>query len=254
VISQYNGDTMSNTMNRTIPFFWLAFYKDGSCLPQFDLDSGKQYSFKDIDQGNLDKFGLFPVPFELAKKLGPQYYYDGKLSHFILKLGPNQRLIGGIRREYQRFFSYSICNECGFKWQWIPLRVDGSVGDAGLPVYGSDQYSFHITNPNGKEVYEVICPKCGSHNDFKCPKCDKWWNKTQDESCKDLPQHQWTYHLECPDCKAINTKKTQGMEDHTIENIFLLGWQSTIEGENKKHIMFINQKGEFELNEDFNFK
>ena len=244
-----------NTMSRTIPYFWIAFYKGGSCLPQFDLDTGAQHLFKEIEQDKLDKFGLFPIPFELAKKLGPQYYYDNKLTRFVMKLGPNQRLIGGIRREYQRFFSYSHCLKCGFEWQWMPNREDGSIGDAGLPLYGSEQYSYHTTQPNGKEAFEVICPKCGAKNDLKCPKCDKWWNKVQDESTKGLSKEQWTYHIECPECKIVKENNVKPSDAHTVENIFLLGWQETLpDSTNKKMILFIRQNGEFEMSDDFNFK
>ena len=243
-------------MSKTIPYFWVAFYKDGTCLPQFDLDTAEQHLFKEINQDNLDKFGLFPIPFELTKKLTPQYYYDGKLSSHILKLSPKQRLIGGIRREYQRFFSYTHCLKCGFKWQWMPNQPDDSIGDAGLPRYGSQKYYYSEEQPNSdKLIFEVICPKCGAQNDLKCPKCHKWWNKVQDESTKGLPKEKWTYHLECPECKAIYEGRTVSESDHTIENIFLLGHQENLpDGRNKKHIMFIHQDGIIEISDDYDFK
>src|SRR3972149_3340234 len=86
---------MSNSMqaNRTIPFMWIAFYSDNTCLPQFNLETGQNHLFKEIDQSKLIKFGWFPIPYELSKKLGPQYYHDPKLPHFILELKPNQRII-----------------------------------------------------------------------------------------------------------------------------------------------------------------
>jgi len=240
--------TMSNTISRTIPFMWIVFFNDGSCLPQFDLETGEQHSFKLVQEAELDgkltKFGLFPVTFELSKKIGPQYYFDGKLSHFILKLGPNQRLIGGIRREAQRFFSYSHCLKCGFKWQWMPNHKDQEIGEAGLPIYGNEESYYSVMQPNGKAALEVICPKCGARNDLKCPKCDKWWNKIDEK-----------YTLQCPECKAIKEKRIQPSDDHTIENIFLLGWQETLpDNTNKKMIMFINTKGEFEISDNYNFR
>jgi Zn finger protein HypA/HybF involved in hydrogenase expression len=238
-------------MSKQIPFFWIAFYKDKTCLPQFDLETGKQNSFKLVQEaekeGKLESFGLFPIPFDLVKKLGEPYYYDGKLTHLVLKLKESQRLIGGIRTETQRFFTYSECLKCGFKWQWIPLREDGSIGDAGLPIYG-EKYSYHVTNGN-KEVFEVICPKCGARNDLKCPDCDEFWNKVKDVHCVNLPQNQWTYHYECPKCKKVYEKKVASRDNHTIDNVFLLGCQSTEDGINKKMIMYIDKNGKIELGE-----
>src|SRR3972149_12164888 len=106
------------TSNRTIPFMWVAFYSDNECLPQFDLDSGEQHLFKEIDQTRLIKYGWYPITYELAKKLGSPYYHDPKLSHFLLELKPNQRLIA-LREEAQHFFTYTHCLKCGFNFQWM---------------------------------------------------------------------------------------------------------------------------------------
>lgn len=233
----------NNTMSQKVtPFIWVAFYSDGYCLPQFDLDNGTQHFFKEIDQNKLDKFGLFPISKELADKLGGQYYHDPLLSSFVLQLKSNQRLIGGIRRESQFFFTYSKCIKCGFEWQWMPNKIDASIGDAGLPRYGSSKYSYYIINEKNIKVWEVICPKCGVRNDLDCPDCHKPWNKIDVN---------WT--LQCPVCKKIREKRTMSMSGQGIRAVFLLGWQETFpDGVNKKMIMFIFADGTFQLSDDFN--
>jgi len=233
---------MSNS-DKKLVFMWVAFYDNGQCLPQYDLESGKQNLFKDIDQSKLVKFGWFPFSVELAQKVSCAVVRSN-LPYFILKLHANQRLIA-LRREFQHFYSYSKCLKCGFKWQWIPHpnRPDGSIGDAGLPRYGSPQYYYSVVQTNDKPAFEVICPKCGAKNDLKCLDCDAWWNKIDNK---------WT--LQCPKCKKIREKQTESCSGHSIENIYLLGWQETKEGKNVKHIMFINEDGTFELSDNFNFR
>ena len=238
---------------KTVPFFWIAFYTDGTCLPQFDLNTGKQYSFKEIDQSKLNKFGLYPITRELALKIGGQYYHDPSLPHFVLELKGNQRLIGGIRRETHSDFTFSKCLECGFEWQWMIGREDGSIGDAGLPRYGSPQYSYFIEE-KGRKFYEVICPKCGARNNLDCPDCHKPWNKVELEETKDLPVEKKKFRIECLQCKKLRVNKVASTCNGSLtKDIFLLGWQETLpDGTNKKMIMFIFPDGTFQLSDNFN--
>jgi hypothetical protein len=247
---------MSNPIQKSsqtrLPFFWIAFYSDKTCVVQYDFKTGKQTKFGELDQSKIVKFGLFPFSSDLAKKVGPIAVPSSNLPYFILELKPNQRLIGGIRREYQRFFDYSHCLRCGFEWQWMPNQPDGSIGDSELPRYGSSQFYYKEIQTNGKPVFEVICPKCGTKNDLKCPDCHEWWNKVADEETKNEPPEKRTYHLECPKCKRKYEQRTLTRVGHTVENVFLLGWQETQDGKNHKMIMFIKQDGSIILSDDFN--
>lgn len=241
---------MNNTMNnkpKTIPFMWIAFYNDGSCLPQFDLETGKNFLFKEINQSKLIKFGWYPIPFKLSEILGGNYYHNPKLTPIVLELQPNQRLIA-LREESQSFFNYTHCLKCGFNFQWMPNKEDGIIGDSGLPCYGSSKVSYSEVQPNGKLAFEVICPKCGVRNDLKCPKCDKWWNKTQDDASKGQSQDKWTYHLECPDCKGLYEQRTISTGAYIIKCKWLLGYQETLkDGSNSKCIMSIDKNGTIQL-------
>ena len=102
-----------------IVYFWIAFYSDGSCLPQYDLETGQQHFFKEIDHSRLAKFGWFPFTVELASKVGDFALVRQDIPYHVLEIGKNQRLIA-LRREYQHFFTYTHCLKCRFNWQWIP--------------------------------------------------------------------------------------------------------------------------------------
>lgn len=52
-----------------LKYFWIAEYKDGTALPQFDPDTGKEYLFKEINQSKVVRFSLYPFTFELSRKV-----------------------------------------------------------------------------------------------------------------------------------------------------------------------------------------
>lgn len=75
----------TNTMGEAgLSYYWLATYRDGSQLEQFDKE-GKERLFKEIEQSKLDTFSW--VPFDKSKP-----------AH-TLKLQPFQRLIA-VRRHH----------------------------------------------------------------------------------------------------------------------------------------------------------
>jgi len=233
---------MNNTMNETgtIPYFWIAFYDNDTCLPQFDLNTGKQHLFKEINQSKLVRFGWYPLTLNLANILGKPFYHNDYLTPIIIELLPNQRLIA-LREEAQSSFTYTHCNNCGFDWQWMVGKEDGSLGDYGLPRYGSDKVYFSETLANGKIGHEVICPKCGAKNDFKCPECKEWWNKVGDDS-------PLGFHIECPKCKKLFVKQTVSTGGNRTVCRWLLGYQETLsDGTNKKCIMSIDKNGLIQL-------
>jgi hypothetical protein len=54
---------------RPLVYFWIAEYTDGSALPQFDPETGKENRFSDVDQQRLRRFGWYPFTLNLAKKV-----------------------------------------------------------------------------------------------------------------------------------------------------------------------------------------
>jgi hypothetical protein len=64
-------------------YCWEAYYKDGTCLKQFD-DDGQFHRFAEIDQSRLIVFKMvgdktFSIPFKEGMKL--IHYYDNYILH-----------------------------------------------------------------------------------------------------------------------------------------------------------------------------
>jgi len=54
---------------RPLIYFWIAEYTDGSALPQFDPETGKENRFSEIEHQKLKRFGWYPFSPELAQKI-----------------------------------------------------------------------------------------------------------------------------------------------------------------------------------------
>ena len=54
---------------RPLVYFWIAEYSDGSALPQFDPETGKENLFRDVGPLRLKRFGWYPFTPRLAKKI-----------------------------------------------------------------------------------------------------------------------------------------------------------------------------------------
>jgi hypothetical protein len=54
---------------RPLVYFWIAEYTDGSALPQFDPETGKENRFSEIDHQKLKRFGWYPFSLKLAQKI-----------------------------------------------------------------------------------------------------------------------------------------------------------------------------------------
>jgi hypothetical protein len=54
---------------RPLVYFWIAEYTDGSALPQFDPETGKENKFSEIDHQKLYRFGWYPFSPKLAQKI-----------------------------------------------------------------------------------------------------------------------------------------------------------------------------------------
>jgi len=54
---------------RPLVYFWIAEYTDGSALPQFDPETGRENRFKEVNHGKLHRFGWYPFSLKLAQKI-----------------------------------------------------------------------------------------------------------------------------------------------------------------------------------------
>ncbi len=54
---------------RSLVYFWISEYADGSALPQFDPETGRENRFSEVNQRKLRRFGWYPFSLNLAQKI-----------------------------------------------------------------------------------------------------------------------------------------------------------------------------------------
>jgi hypothetical protein len=54
---------------RPLVYFWIAEYTDGSALPQFDPETGRENRFSEFDHQKLKRFGWYPFSLKLAQQI-----------------------------------------------------------------------------------------------------------------------------------------------------------------------------------------
>ena len=54
---------------RPLVYFWIAEYNNGSALPQFDPETGKENKFSEVDHQKLKRFGWHPFSLKLAQQI-----------------------------------------------------------------------------------------------------------------------------------------------------------------------------------------
>lgn len=65
--------------------FWIAEYDDGTALPQFDPDTGKENVFSEVDQSRLVRFGWYSFSPKLAQKV-ENAVVNPLLNSYVLEL------------------------------------------------------------------------------------------------------------------------------------------------------------------------
>lgn len=56
-------------LSAPITYFWAAEYENDLIFPQFDLETGKENLFSEIEQDRLKSFGWYPIGFDLSLKI-----------------------------------------------------------------------------------------------------------------------------------------------------------------------------------------
>ena len=65
----HGGDVRRDLGYRPLVYFWVAEHSDGSALPQFDPETGRENRFGDIDFSRLRRFGGYPFTTYIAEKI-----------------------------------------------------------------------------------------------------------------------------------------------------------------------------------------
>ena len=143
--------------------FWIAEYVDGSCLCQFDPDTGQEALFKHVDQTRLRSFGWYPVTRKLADLVKtPQLRVNPLLHTYRLELGPGQHLIAHKQQKIH-CVSAQVCFNCGHIWQF--REKPGELN------YSYSDMKVEMTDKGGRRYVTPQCPKCSAYTHIVCEKC-----------------------------------------------------------------------------------
>lgn len=212
--------------------FWIAEYKDGQALPQYNPDTGEECLFKSVDQNRLVTFGWYPFSPQMAivlQKKGIEVR-PVRLPSYVLRLSSDMRLIA-LRRQYVRKYTFHLCGKCGVKWEARP---------------GGPTELIEIAIQNLKEVpyKSYACPNCGNYNRYVCPDCRNAISKNDEDQF---------YCKQCSEAKGIfieYPKTTVRIPAGQRETVYMLGWQRTFRGRNIKSILYIYEDGVVRVDEE----
>lgn len=120
---------------RPLRFFWIAEYTDGTALPQFDPETGKENRFADVYQLRLKRFGWYPFTPKLAKKIFE--------AEDIIVVSTKNKPYTIEMRKGQRLVAYRTCS--------IKLHTQGGI-ERGETVYvlGVEVGKILHINENGR--------------------------------------------------------------------------------------------------------
>lgn len=146
--------------------FWIAYYSDGTCMPQYDPDTGEEILWKEVDQTRMRALALHPFTEDLAKKLQTR---DVKVSvnpfmrTYRVDLEHGDTAI--LNRE-QRLSQIGliICLACGYRWIFAQEK----------PPFIEWPWSSEcrrMEDKNGQKYASEICPNCGAFTEYVCPDC-----------------------------------------------------------------------------------
>lgn len=87
---------------RPLVYMWVAEYSDGSCLPQFDPETGKANRFAEIDQSKLCRFGWYPFSAKMAAKILDMIVIPTRNPYHRIELKEGDKLFA-VRRNHIEF-------------------------------------------------------------------------------------------------------------------------------------------------------
>jgi len=90
---------------RPLVYMWVAEYRDGTALPQFDPETGLENRFAKVNESKLCRFGWYPFSSEMAAKIlkvqGMIVIPTRNLSHTV-ELKEGDKLFA-VRRNHIEF-------------------------------------------------------------------------------------------------------------------------------------------------------
>lgn len=99
--SEQKGRQLIDLGYRPLVYMWIAEYRDGTALPQFDPDTGEEIRFANIDQSRLCRFGWYPFSAEMVAKMSVVAISTRNSIHTV-ELKPGDKLFA-VRRNHIEF-------------------------------------------------------------------------------------------------------------------------------------------------------
>lgn len=202
-------------------WMWIAHYNDGTSLPQYDPYNLDTHLFDEVEQDRLIKFGLYPFPSNLARRLREERGLNVRSNIFLPKfevnIDENKRVIGALTTNFIKTTNYIYCPVCN-RW------------------YTKSKFNFIKIGGN---VRTYKCKVCGAQTYWKCKKCGKKFNHLSE-----------TDSWKCTECGTrVGGNRLHFYEDSIEERwrVYKLGYQHTIKGINHKTIMNIQENGDVEV-------
>lgn len=87
---------------RPLTYMWVAEYRDGAALPQFDPDTGLENRFALIDHSKLVRFGWYPFSVEMAAKIQGMVVIPSRNPSHVVDLKEGDKLVA-VRRNHIEF-------------------------------------------------------------------------------------------------------------------------------------------------------
>lgn len=148
---------------RPLVYMWVAEYRDGSALPQFDPETGEENRFAEIDQSRLCKFGWYPFSVEMVAKMSVKAIPTIN-PYYTIDLKPDDELFA-VRRNHITHFTYRLCLKCEARWQFGKGDIREMVK---LPVSDKAVVTQTLLKTSKGEIIgntsAPICPKCGYYD------------------------------------------------------------------------------------------
>ena len=174
-------------------YMWIAEYKNGRVLPQFDLETGRENLniFHLADVSDLKGFGWYPFSRYFAQKVQNSLR---KYQHVEVDVQPSNLPIQRInlnngdklvakKEVVITIYDFHVCLKCGCSWQFGDKA--NSNPKVQLPVSNEAfRETFHQRTEKGEQTVIVtspICPSCGYHDTNAIMKADKQILALRDE-------------------------------------------------------------------------
>jgi hypothetical protein len=146
--------------------FWIAYYADGTCLPQYDPESSQEHLWKEVDQSRITALAWHPFTEDLAKQLDAR---DVKVSvnpfmrTYRVELQHGDTVI--LNREQKlNHIGLIVCLKCGYRWIFAAEKPP-------FIEYPWSSECRRMEDKNGLKYASEICPQCGAFTEYICPDC-----------------------------------------------------------------------------------